>query len=118
MSWFDKCAKVPWQPPNMVFKYVWPVLYTLYGILILLQWNGGKILYALLSGLLLNLIWVPVYIWNTQIALIVLSAMIVTALYTGYLLYHDTIWQSILFLPYIAWLFFAWSLNAYLSIKC
>jgi tryptophan-rich sensory protein len=118
MSWFDKCAKVPWQPPNIVFQYVWPVLYTLYGILIVLQWNGGKILYALLSGLLLNLIWVPTYIWNTQVALIVLSAMIVTALYTGYLLYYNNVWHSILFLPYIAWLFFAWSLNAYLSVKC
>ena len=26
-SWFDKCIKPPWQPPNYVFKYVWPVLY-------------------------------------------------------------------------------------------
>lgn len=118
MSWFDKCAKVPWQPPNEVFQYVWPVLYTLYGILILLQLNGGTIFYVLLFGLLLNLIWVPVYIWNTQLALIVLSAMIGTALYTSYLLYYDNVLQWILFLPYITWLFFAWSLNAYLSVKC
>uniref|UniRef100_A0A6C0DDH4 TspO/MBR family protein n=1 Tax=viral metagenome TaxID=1070528 RepID=A0A6C0DDH4_9ZZZZ len=118
MSWFDKCAKVPWQPSNKVFQYVWPVLYTIYGLLIYLQRNRRQTLYVLLFGLLLNLIWVPVYIWNTQIALLVLSAMIGTALYTWHLLYHDTRWQSFLFLPYIAWLFFAWSLNAYLSVKC
>jgi len=124
MSWFDKCKRVPWQPPNAVFKYVWPILYFIYGLVMFLQRSNPSIRIILIIGLLLNLIWVPVYVWSTKTALIVLSMMIATAVYTELLLYGDDTankrtWKhSILFAPYIAWLLFAFSLNAYLAVNC
>jgi tryptophan-rich sensory protein len=118
MSWFDKCAKVPWQPPNAVFQYVWPVLYTIYGVVMYLTWRRPQLRWVLLLGLALNLAWVPIYVWNVQVALGVLGAMISVAITTELALYKMNWKLGALFAPYVAWLLFAFSLNAYLAVKC
>jgi tryptophan-rich sensory protein len=125
-QWFRKCPRAPWQPPDFVFKFVWPILYTLYGIVLYQRWNQASIRNILLLGLALNLAWVPLYIVSTQLALVLIIVMTAIAGKTLQLLYnYDTLKgikgfarSSTLFAPYPAWLLFALSLNAYLVWKC
>ena len=117
MSWFDTCQRPPWQPPNFIFRFVWPVLYTIYGYILYSQWSNTSIRDILLIGLVLNISWVPIFTKNAQLALIVLTAMIATAALTLKLLYKAR-GQWLLFSPYMAWLLFAWTLNAYIAANC
>lgn len=126
MKWFEKCSRVPWQPPNYVFKVVWPILYFLYGFVCYKHWNQTKLRNTLLFGLALNLAWVPIFILNTKVALLVILAMIIVAIQTLRLLHSDDVLQgrkglfrsAVIFSPYLAWLLFALSLNAYIVWKC
>ena len=126
MEWFRKCPRVPWQPPDYVFKFVWPILYILYGITLYQHWNQTKIRNILILGLVLNFAWVPLYIVNTKLAFVLILAMIAVAGQSLQLLYADDRLQSrkgllkssILFAPYLAWIVFASSLNGYLALKC
>ena len=114
-SSFDKCVRPPWQPPNYVFKFVWPVLYTIYLYTIVTHWNKVGLRDILIIGLILNLSWVPVFSKSPTFALIILSAMIWFALKTQSMLKGGA---QLLFLPYTAWLILAWTLNAYIAWKC
>lgn len=124
--WFEKCKKVPWQPPAIVFKIVWPILYALYITVIILERKNPNTLFVLLLGLLLNLCWVPLFIYNTRLALILLAAMIIVGIKTMSVL--DAADKNnnnkgirrrfILFAPYLAWIGYAFTLNAYLAINC
>jgi len=121
MKWFDKCAKVPWQPPSIAFQIVWPILYTLYAILIILEPST-----ELIIGLIMNLCWVPLFVLNTQAALILIIGMIVVGIKTIIVLNDgDTkngrkgfSRRALIFLPYLLWICFAFTLNAYLAYKC
>ena len=125
-SWFEKCKKAPWQPPNIVFKIVWPILYALYIAVIILERKNPYTSFILLLGLVLNLCWVPLFIYNVRLALILLAAMIVVGLKTSSALYAADINNNnkgirrrmVLFAPYLAWIGFAFTLNAYLAINC
>ena len=115
MVWYEKCGKVPWQPPDYVFGIVWPILYILYGIVFYMGFKNTEIRNILLLGLLLNIAWVPVYSFDVKIALVVLTAMIVVSVKTVLLLKGIKMW---LFTPYLLWLCFAWTLNTYLALNC
>jgi tryptophan-rich sensory protein len=90
------------------------------------HWNQISIRNILILGLVLNLTWVPIFAANTQIAFAVIIAMIAVAGKTLQLLYADDtlhsrdmfMRSSTLFAPYLAWILFASSLNAYLAQKC
>ncbi len=114
-SWFDTCVRPPWQPPNYVFKYVWPVLYTLYLYVLITEWKNTRLRDVLLIGFVLNLSWVPIFTKNPTFALVILSAMIWLAFMTQSLLRKHA-WY--LFLPYTSWLVYAWTLNAYIAWNC
>jgi tryptophan-rich sensory protein len=113
--WYDKCQKVPWQPPNYVFGIVWPILYAMYGILLYSAWGTTDVRNILIVGLVANLAWVPLYAANVVFALLLLSGMILISLKTIYMLKKR---QIFLFAPYLAWLCFAWTLNAYQALNC
>ena len=125
-EWFRKCPRAPWQPPDFVFKFVWPILYILYGVTLYKHWNQTNIKNILLLGLALNFAWVPAFVANTQLALVVIVGMIAVAIESLRLLYRDDtlhtreglLKSSTLFAPYLAWLLFAFTLNAYLVYKC
>ena len=113
--WYDKCPNVPWQPPNYVFGIVWPILYALYAITFFLERNRPESRNLLLIGIAMNLAWVPLYAFNVVLALLLLSGMIYIAVKTIYALKKAHI---LLFAPYLAWICFAWTLNAYLAVNC
>ena len=114
-SRFNTCVRPPWQPPNYVFQYVWPVLYALYLYTLLSQWNNTRLRDILIIGLVLNISWVPIFAKDSALALAILTAMIWLSLRAQSLL-TKTAW--FLFSPYTAWLLFAWTLNAYISWNC
>jgi tryptophan-rich sensory protein len=116
MAWFDKCKKAPWQPPNVVFAIVWPILYTLYAIIFFLQRKNVAARNILLIGLVMNLSWVPLYTMNVRAALALLMAMIAVGVKT--LMTLNTSFTKLLFSPYFLWLCFAFTLNAYTAVTC
>ena len=115
-SHFETCVRAPWQPPNYVFQYVWPVLYGLYLYTLLSQWNNTRLLDILIIGLVLNISWVPTFTKDPTLALVILSGMVWLALKTQNAL--TTRCAQFLFSPYTAWLLFAWTLNAYIAWNC
>lgn len=123
--WFDKCVRPPWQPPSVVFKIVWPLLYALYAYILYKKRSAPAAPY-LWIGLALNLAWVPVFRANAKLALILLGAMIVIAGITEYMLAKDDkdesksfiASRSVQFAPYTAWLVFAFTLNYYIAQRC
>jgi len=112
-KWYDKCGKAPWQPPAPTFRIVWPILYTLYAIVLYKEWDDIESRNYLLIGLLLNLCWVPVFTYNVQLALVLLTCMIAVA--AKCIMLVENKW---LFAPYLGWICFAWTLNAYLALTC
>ena len=121
MAWFDTCVRPPWQPPNYLFGIVWPILYTIYAYILFRQWGNTPIRDTLIIGLVLNLAWVPTFTKNPQLALSLLTVMIVLAVFTQRVLYKiraSSGLQWLLFSPYMAWLLFAWTLNAYIAANC
>ena len=116
MAWFDKCEKAPWQPPSIVFAIVWPILYTLYAIILFLQRKNVPARNILLIGLVMNLSWVPLYTMNVIAALILLLAMIAVGVKT--IMALNTSLTKLLFSPYFLWLCFAFTLNAYTAVTC
>ena len=115
----------PWQPPNVVFKIVWPLLYALDGVILFLERNASSAVY-LWIGLALNLSWVPVFTVNATAALYILAAMIVMAGFAEYRMAVDDkdkgrsfiAARSIQFTPYIVWIVFAFTLNYYIARHC
>ena len=115
-QWFDKCGKAPWQPPAVVFQIVWPILYALYAVTLYLERDNIEARNYLLLGLALNLCWVPLFTFNVSLALILLTVMIAVAAKCMLLMKNRVTFY--LFAPYLAWICFAWTLNAYLAITC
>ncbi len=115
-QWFDKCGKAPWQPPAVAFQIVWPILYALYATTIYLELDNTEVRNYLLLGLLLNLCWVPLFTFNVSLALILLTVMIAVSVKCMMLMKNRVTFY--LFAPYLAWICFAWTLNAYLALTC
>ena len=117
-QWYDKCPKAPWQPPKFVFGLVWPILYALYGLLIWLTWGNSEARTFLLLGLALNLCWVPLFTVNAQAAFLLLLTMVLVGIKTIQVLYKGNKNHAYLFAPYLAWISFASTLNAYSAFTC
>lgn len=124
-KWFDKCVRPPWQPPSIVFKIVWPLLYALYAYMLVVERHTPCAPY-LWVGLALNIAWIPVFRSNASAALFVLGAMLLVAGITEYRLSVEdkdasrgfTTSRAVQFLPYTLWLAFAFTLNYYIAQRC
>jgi len=101
-----------------VFKIVWPILYALYALTIILERANPEALQFLLIGLAMNLCWVPLFVYSTRLALLLLIGMIVVAAKTLMILYKSNRITAALFSPYLAWLCFALTFNVYLAYYC
>ena len=116
-EWYDKCGKAPWQPPGFTFRIVWPILYALYAVVLYLEWNNTTTRNYLLLGLVLNLCWVPAFTVNSRLALLLLTGMIGVAI-ASILQMKGRRASMYAFAPYLVWISFAWTLNAYLAVTC
>ena len=112
---FEKYKKTPW---NIVF---WPIIYTLYITVLILERKNPNTSFILLLGLALNLCWAPLFFYNTRLAVIILAAIVAVGLKTSFVL-HDADKnnnnkgirrRTVLFAPYLVWIGFAFTLNTY-----
>lgn len=117
--WFDALAKPSFMPPGWAFGVAWTILYILIGLSLamLLHAKGAHkrertiALFGL--QLLLNFAWSPVFfaMHKVDLALSIVSAMMVALVVLIFLLWRIRIVAALLLFPYLGWLMFACALN-------
>ena len=121
-TWYKDLNRAPWSPPNYVFGIIWPILYLLMTISVLLVIFNKKcypycrpITFFILQ-LILNLFWTTVFFQLQQpiIALIMIVLIIGITAYTALQFYPYSKVASLLLVPYLLWLCVALSLNGYI----
>lgn len=104
--------QAPWQPPGWVFGIVWPVLYGLlgYSLALAVESESGAGVRDMLVLFALNVCWTPIFLrGNVTGALALLLVMIAQA---GWVVDQTPLLTPYV-IPYILWLTFAATLNAY-----
>lgn len=123
-EWYPTLTLPAWTPPNWVFTPVWTALYLLmtiasYRIWIAIRGQGAEplkhacmLLYF--GQLALNLGWSLVFFGmrSPGAGLTEMAALIIAAAATTLCFYYKDRLASLLMLPYLAWLCYAFSLNA------
>lgn len=121
-QWYDKLDKPSWTPPAWLFGPAWTVLYILMGIASYIVWqNGGGAvpLSMYFIQLAVNLTWSPVFfgLRRPDIALAIILMLWGMILSTIVLFTRVSGTAALLLVPYIAWVSYASSLNAYIVMK-
>ena len=116
-TFYPNLTLPPLNPPNEIFRFVWPVLYALMIIsfyLILIKQNNTKAVMLFIYQILLHILWC--YLFFTKglfmfgfIDIILLDFTVFTMLKAFYVL---TPAAAYLQYPYFIWLLFATYLNA------
>jgi tryptophan-rich sensory protein len=115
-QWYEDLAKPFFNPPSYLFGIVWPVLYLLVAIA---GWRvfsseGDMPGWGLwVSQMLLNFSWSPVFFYWHQIfwAMWILIVVLVLSLSFMATNWHRDRIAAFCFVPYVAWLGFAFVLN-------
>lgn len=129
-GWYAAADKAPWTPPGWAFGAVWTVLYSTMAVAAWLVWRrgtrrssgrsrGAMTVYGIL--LLLNLAWAPLFFGMYSVvgsaalwlALLVIAAHTVAAGATVVRFGLISRAAGLLMLPYVSWIVFSLSLNAY-----
>lgn len=118
-TWYVNLDKPLWTPPNLAFPIVWTILYTLMGVSLWLVWQKTQKISVFLPfavQLALNFFWSLFFFgWQSPllglIDILALIAAIVWSIRT-FDPYSKT--AARLLIPYLAWVVYASSLNAYI----
>lgn len=125
-DWYDDLDKAPWNPPSWVFGPAWTALYIAMAVAAWLVARTGLgqrevqlalTLYA--AQLVLNLAWSALFFgarapgW----ALVDIVALVVLVVATTIAFWRIETAAGWLLVPYLAWLAFATSLNAWIVVK-
>ncbi|WP_082073061.1 TspO/MBR family protein [Hyphomicrobium sp. 99] len=115
-DWYASLNKPAWTPPNWAFPVAWTILYILIAIAGWLTWKAAGFTHATVVwgiALILNALWSYIMFGQHQISLALLELV---ALWIAIILFIGMAWRvdaraSYLFLPYLAWVTFAGTLN-------
>ena len=115
-TWYAALAKPSFSPPNWLFAPVWTTLYVLMGVAAARVWKitgFGKAIGFWTAQLVLNFFWSAIFFSLHQIgaALIEMGVLWLTILATLILFWRRDRLAGALFLPYLAWVSFAFCLN-------
>ena len=118
-EWFDSLNKPFLNPPDWLFAPVWTVLYILIAISFILFIKGGMTkekrlpLAFFIIQMLLNFAWSPVFFGLENIggALAIIIFMWLFILLTVIFFFKHSKLASILLVPYLVWVSFAFYLN-------
>lgn len=116
-GWYATLAKPFFNPPNWIFGPVWTILYVMIAIAGARTWlrrNTGGAMTAWWVQLGLNFLWSPVFFTLQSPAW---ALAVILALLVGIVVFIRTSWgrdrvSAWLFVPYLAWVAFATTLNA------
>ena len=116
--WYNQLKKAPWTPPDYWFGIIWPILYTLMFISLYMVYNNRKALTLFVIQFLLNIIWTTIFfrLKMVKLALFDLTLLLFVVVMTIRVFYSINKFAAILLLPYLLWLFVAFSLNLYIVI--
>ena len=116
--WYNKLKKAPWTPPDYWFGIIWPILYTLMFISLYMVYNNRKALTLFVIQFVLNIIWTTIFfrLKMIKLALFDLILLLFVVVMTIRVFYSINKFAAILLLPYLLWLFVAFSLNLYIVI--
>jgi translocator protein len=125
-SWYEGLDRAPWNPPSWAFGPAWTVLYVLMGLAAWLVAREGlersEVQVALavyVVQLALNVGWSWVFFgwrlpgWALVEILVLLAAIVATAVLFG----RVSSTAAWLLVPYIGWVAFAASLNAWIALR-
>ena len=116
-EWYSELKKPVWTPPNWVFPVAWPILYLLMsysGATLANLESAGSALALWALQISLNTLWTPVFfgLKNLKLGLIIIFLLLVSVAICTYVFWLYAWISGLLFLPYLAWVVFATSLNA------
>ena len=125
-DWYDRLDKAPWNPPGWIFGPAWTVLYILMAIAAWLVARGGldevgvrTALSLYVVQLALNLAWSLLFFaarapgW-ALLDILVLDVLVAWTMVEFWRVNPGAGW---LLAPYLAWILFATSLNAWIVIR-
>ena len=123
-DWYDGLERAPWNPPSWVFGPAWTVLYILMAVAAWLVGREGLgdsevqvalVLYAI--QLTLNLGWSVVFfgLRRPDLGLLVIVALFIAVAATAIAFDAVSPLAAWLLAPYLAWVVFAASLNAWIA---
>ncbi len=120
-NWYNSLNQAPWTPPGYVFGIAWTsimILYTIYWIKpITSKLITKKIAALFIIQWILNIGWNPVFFnyHNTLIGMFIIMLLLISLILAHAELKSKTLTtQTLLILPYLAWLCVAFSLNAFI----
>lgn len=129
-GWFATADMPPWTPPKSAFGPIWTVLYIGMAVAAWLVWRRGadltsRPLKLYWTQLVLNLAWTPLFfglypmlgslaLW---LGLAVILALIVALTFTVMDFGPISTPAGILLLPYLSWVIFAGTLNAWAAVN-
>ena len=116
-TWYAGLNKPSFNPPNWVFAPVWT---TLYGLMAVAAWRVWKVvslnspeLIIWMSQLTLNFFWSAIFfsLHLILLALVEMALLWLLILVTIILFWRRDRIAGLLFVPYLAWVSFAFALN-------
>ena len=121
-NWYKNLNRAPWSPPSYVFGIIWPVLYFLMTISFFLVWKNKNCypycsaLSFFLIQLMFNISWTTIFFYykRTLLALIDIILIICFTIITYIKFTKINKIAAYLLIPYLCWLFVAFSLNMYI----
>lgn len=128
MVWYNSLKKSPLTPPAWTFSVVWPILYIMMFISMLLYIlsypTGENVILSLgflffILQLGLNLAWSPVFFRLERIclSLLILVALLIFLCLTIFEFYKTSRTAAYFLIPYLVWSMFALYLNAYICLQ-
>lgn len=129
-GWYEQADKAPWTPPDWLFGPVWIVLYLGMGVAAWLIWRERHrarvttplVLYFV--QLAVNGTWTPLFFaaypsWGNAAlwaALGVIVTLIILVILTARAFWPISRTAAVILLPYLAWILYASTLNAYIAV--
>jgi tryptophan-rich sensory protein len=116
-TWYAGLAKPDFNPPNWVFAPVWTTLYVLMGVAAWRVWRltglNSPELILWMSQLTLNFFWSAIFfsLHLILLALVEMALLWLLILITMILFWRRDRIAGLLFVPYLAWVSFAFALN-------
>ena len=115
-EWYERLRKPSWNPPNWAFPVVWTILYAMMAVAGWLVWREVGWSTAIViwgAQLVLNAAWSWLFFGEKRMDLAFAEVMLLLAAILAFIVaaWPVSMWASLLFVPYLAWVGTAAALN-------